>query len=120
MGAPDPARSEPPSDDELAGSTSWEAVREKTETRWSFQPIVPYKDSRSSEPTRVQSTVGFDFASREDDGSRETPADRRFQPCLARRLPSPITGLRPSAESVADFPSRSSMTHMKQFTSIGC
>ena len=38
MGAPDP-RDTPPSAEDLAKSTSWEAIREKRKQWWSFLPI---------------------------------------------------------------------------------
>ena len=39
MGAPDP-RDQPPSKEELAKDTDWNAVRERRKGWWSFQPIT--------------------------------------------------------------------------------
>lgn len=101
MDAPDP-RDEPPPPDELAKSTSWDAVREKREQWWSFQPIVRPLVPDDSGPDGLdhpidrfvhakQSEVGLTFAK---------PADRSV---LARRLSFAITGLPPAPEVIAQF-----------------
>lgn len=101
MGAPDP-RIEPPSDDELAGSTSWEAVREKRKQWWSFQPIVPTKIPAAVNDTASNQPVDR-FVRAKMMAAGLTPAERADPTVLARRLSFAITGLPPSPESVADF-----------------
>ncbi|MFK8112996.1 MAG: DUF1553 domain-containing protein [Rubripirellula sp.] len=106
MGAPDP-RNDPPSADELAASTSWEAVREKRKQWWSFQPIFPSEIPKAS--TSAASDHPIDrFIHAKMNAADLKPAERADRTVLARRLAFALTGLPPSPKEVAQYVSDSS------------
>jgi hypothetical protein len=101
MGAPDP-RDAPPSAEELAQATSWEATFEKRKKWWSFQPVVkpalPEVRNRDWSPHRVDR---FLLAAMEGQGlSPAEPAGRRV---LLRRVTYVLTGLPPTPEEIDAF-----------------
>lgn len=100
MGAPDP-RDAPPSADDLAKSTSWEAVREKRAKWWSFQPIrdiqPPKGDPGWSDHPIDQFTYRKMFA------AGLQPAEQADRTTLARRVYFALTGLPPTPQQIDAF-----------------
>ena len=100
MGAPDP-RDAPPSVEELARTTSWEAIRDQRKRWWSFQPV------RRPPPPEVAGSGGANPVDAFIDARLEramlvpvAEADRRT---LIRRLTYVLTGLPPTAKESAAF-----------------
>ncbi len=92
MGAPDP-RDNPPSDDELAADTSWDAILETRKNWWSFQPI--------KNPTSHDNVDAFLQSGIESKGLKAAaPADPLL---VMRRLYFAITGLPPTPEQIEEF-----------------
>ena len=100
MGSPDP-RDGPPSDDERAEATGWQATLNRRLKHWSWQPI--------RRPAAPQHTGGesphpidrFVHARLHDSGlSPSPPADKMT---LLRRLTFALTGLPPTPQQVASF-----------------
>ena len=101
MGAPDP-RDHAPTAGELANATSWDAIFQKRQQWWSFQPVVksavPEVQDRSWSPHPVDR---FLLAAMEQRGlTPAEPADRR---ALLRRLTYVLTGLPPTRAAVDAF-----------------
>ncbi len=98
MGAPDP-RDKPPSVDELAQATSWDAVLQKRRKWWSFQPIrnLPPPTTRNSKWSEhpIDRFVLSKLEEHELDPNE--PADAQT---LVRRLFFVLIGLPPTAEEV--------------------
>jgi len=101
MGAPDP-RDKPPTVDELAQATSWEAVFAKRKKWWSLQPV------RRVEPPVVTSQAWsehpvdrFVLAKLEEHGLQ--PAARADKRTLLRRATFALTGLPPTPDEVQAF-----------------
>src|SRR6056297_1157 len=98
MGAPDP-RDRPPGADELAQSTSWEAIFARRQQWWSFQPIkaspLPAVQRKGWQTHPIDRFVE---AARERAGLE--PAELAAPPVLVRRLFFNLIGLPPTpAES---------------------
>lgn len=98
LGAPDP-RDGPPSPEQLASDTDWEAIRTRRQGWWSFQPIlnpeVPAIDG-VSHPVDC-----FIRAKLADEGLTPAPvADPRT---LLRRLHFTLTGLPPTLTETESF-----------------
>lgn len=97
-GAVDP-RDTPPSPDQLEKDTNWEAVRERREGWWSFQPIerpaVPDVDG-------VEHPVDQFLVSRLKEENLE-PSPQADPRILHRRLSCILTGLPPSPDESATF-----------------
>ncbi|QDT10318.1 DUF1553 domain-containing protein [Stieleria marina] len=116
MGAPDP-RSEPPTEDELASSTSWPVIREKRKQWWSFQPIIrpeiPAAKSNAENSNAENSNAENSNAARDHaidrfvqakmEASGLVPAGRAERSVLARRLSFALVGLPPTPASIAQF-----------------
>jgi hypothetical protein len=98
MGAPDP-RDAPPTEEQLAADTDWNAVRERRKSWWSFQPI-----QRSRVPKIAGAAHPVDAFIREKLAAAglqpSPPADPRS---LVRRLHFSLVGLPPSLEETASF-----------------
>jgi hypothetical protein len=98
QGAPDP-RDHPPNPAELAADTSWEAIRSRRQSWWSFQPIAspaPPDGGPSNHP--VDRFIHAELAAA---GLQPAPAaDART---LIRRLSFTLTGLPPTPERVSKF-----------------
>ncbi len=100
MGAPDP-RDEPPSADELAKSTSWEAVRNKRAKWWSFQPIENVAAPADDNGWSDLAIDRFTYAKMHAAGLQPAaPADRVT---LVRRLYFALTGLPPTPDQIDAF-----------------
>lgn len=104
-GAPDP-RDEPPSESELAESTSWEAIREKRKQWWSFQPIVSHSPPTIDLPQTYAKWADnpidkFVFAKQAEIGVQ--PNDRASRLKIVQRLYVALTGLPPTPVQVRDF-----------------
>ncbi len=98
LGAPDP-RDGPPSPEQLASDTDWEAIRTRRQGWWSFQPIlnpdIPVITGVSHPVDR------FIRAKLEDEGLQPAPAaDPRT---LLRRLHFTLTGLPPTLTETESF-----------------
>ena len=102
MGAADP-RDQPPSADELAAVTSWEATLQRRKQWWSFQPInavdLPAKTPWSDHPIDR-----FIFSKQQANGL--SPAPPAQDAVLIRRLYFALIGLPPSATEVAHWQER--------------
>ena len=97
-GAPDP-RTRPPTADELARETSWEAVAERRRRWWSLQPIrrpEPPADARTPHP--IDAFIASRLAGQ--GLAMSPPADRVT---LIRRLSFDLVGLPPTPEDVDAF-----------------
>ncbi len=101
MGAPDP-RDKPPTADELAQATSWEAVFARRKKWWSLQPV------RRVEPPAVKNQAWsehpidrFVLAKLEEHGLQ--PAARADKRTLLRRATFALTGLPPTPDEVQAF-----------------
>ena len=101
MGAPDP-RDKPPTVDELAQATSWEAVFARRKKWWSLQPV------RRVEPPAVKNQAWsehpidrFVLAKLEEHGLQ--PAARADKRTLLRRATFALTGLPPTPDEVQAF-----------------
>ncbi len=101
MGAPDP-RDKPPTVDELAKATSWDAVLEKRKKWWSFQPIrnLPPPAVRN-EKWSAHPIDRFVLAKLEAQGLE--PNERADAQTLVRRLFFVLIGLPPTAEEVGSW-----------------
>ncbi len=101
MGAPDP-REHPPSPEELAHSTSWDAVLDKRKQWWSFQPLDKLAKPQSRETVSSQSVVDQFISEKLDVAglSRSQQADKRT---LIRRLSFTLIGLPPTSEEIENW-----------------
>ncbi|MEM7235361.1 MAG: DUF1549 domain-containing protein [Planctomycetota bacterium] len=98
LGAPDP-RVEAPSLESLEKSTSWEAVRERRKSWWSFRPIQRPEIPKVENDAWSRHTVDqFVFARMANAGL--TPSKSASKRILARRLSFVLTGLPPSEEDL--------------------
>ena len=99
MGAPDP-RDAPPTDDELARDTDWEAIRERRKGWWSFQPI---EKNAPPEIPGVERPVDRFVRARlaEENLEPAPPAEPRT---LLRRLHFTLVGLPPTPKETASTP----------------
>ncbi len=99
MGAPDP-RDAPPSKEELARDTDWDAVLKMRKNWWSFQPIkkaiVPAVSEWSDQPIDR-------FIKAKLDGKKLKPNSAASPTILARRLYFSLIGLPPTEEQLATF-----------------
>jgi len=98
LGAPDP-RDAPPSEEELAEDTNWDAVLERRKAWWSFQPITdpePPASDWSQHPVDR-----FLHAKMEDAGL--APSERAEPVDLVRRIYFHLIGLPPTPAQVDDF-----------------
>lgn len=101
LDAPDP-RDAPPSPEELAASTSWEAIRDKRKQWWSFQPITRPAIPPSGDG--VVSRLPVDrFVRAQMASSGLTPAKEASRTVLARRVSFALTGLPPDPAELAAF-----------------
>ena len=98
MGAPDP-RDAPPTDDELARDTDWEAIRERRKGWWSFQPI---EKNAPPEIPGVERPVDRFVRARlaEENLEPAPPAEPRT---LLRRLHFTLVGLPPTPKETETF-----------------
>ena len=96
MGAPDP-RDHPPTPEELARDTDWDAIFRTRQNWWSFQPV-----SNPEIPSGTGSAIDRFVETRmaEKDLAISAEATPRV---LARRLHYAITGLPPSPEALDRF-----------------
>ena len=101
MGAPDP-RDKPPSADELAKATSWEATRERRRQWWSFQPIRKPKTPDVGRDGWSDHPVDRFILARLE-ASRLEPAGQANRRTLIRRLCFALTGLPPTPEEIESF-----------------
>ena len=92
MGAPDP-RDKPPTDEELASDTGWDAVIETRKNWWSFQPV--------SNPSGENSID--DFIEQKLEAEELEKAPPAEPETVARRLYFTLTGLPPSREELDKF-----------------
>ncbi len=99
---PDP-RYQPPSAEELAKATSWEATLQRRKNWWSFQPIadvpLPATNQWSDHPVDR-----FLFAKQQV--NRLAPTARAEDAVLIRRLYFNLTGLPPSPAEVQQWTAR--------------
>jgi hypothetical protein len=100
-GAFDP-RDTPPSADELARATSWEATFAKRRRWWSFQPVVkPATPEARSGEWSVHPVDRFLLAAMNSHGlAPAAAADKRT---LLRRVSFVLTGLPPTPAEIRDF-----------------
>ena len=98
-GAVDP-RDKPPTKDELAQQTSWEATRERRRQWWSFQPLQkvapPPSTGRWAHPVDR-------FLAAKWDAARLNPVPPADRGTLLRRLSFVLTGLPPTPEQIEAF-----------------
>ena len=101
MGASDP-RDIPPSADELARATSWEATFAKRRGWWSFQPVVkPATPVTRNGEWSVHPVDRFLLAAMNSQGlSPAAVADKRT---LLRRVSFLLTGLSPTPAEIREF-----------------
>jgi cytochrome c553 len=101
-GAPDP-RDQPPTPQELAEVTSWEATLQRRKQWWSFQPIAkvqpPAEQSWSAHPIDR-----FVIAKQQEHGL--SPAPMAADVVLIRRLYLNLIGLPPSGDEVRKWNAR--------------
>lgn len=100
-GAPDP-RDAPPAADEIAAITSWEAIRDRRMTWWSFRPPVAHPAPNvASDISPIGSIDAHLKVELDRLGLPMAPrADRRT---ILRRLAYVLTGLPPTVEELARF-----------------
>ncbi|QDV69407.1 Planctomycete cytochrome C [Rosistilla carotiformis] len=99
-GAADP-RDAPPSAEELAKSTSWEAVRDKRAKWWSFQPIAEVTPPQSDNGWSDAPIDRFTYEKMQAAGLQ--PADPADRVTLVRRLYFALTGLPPTPQQIDAF-----------------
>ncbi|MEX0937852.1 MAG: DUF1553 domain-containing protein [Pirellulales bacterium] len=103
MGAFDP-RDAPPSADELAAATSWEATFEKRKNWWSFQPLVaPALPALDAADWSGHPVDRFILARLEESGL--APAPPADPATLVRRLYFTLIGLPPTADEAEHWQS---------------
>lgn len=104
MGAPDP-RDKPPTVEELAKVTSWEAILEKRKKWWSFQPIQKLDPPAVPGNRWSEHPVDrFVLAKLREQGLEPSePAEART---LVRRLFFALIGLPPTADEVEHWTAR--------------
>ncbi len=95
-GAFDP-RDEPPSAEEIAEETDWEAVRRRRQNWWSFQPI------KAIEPPVADKHPVDAFIDAKLSESDLTPAVQADRRTLIRRLSYALRGLPPTPAEIAAF-----------------
>ena len=98
QGAPDP-RDAPPTEEQLAADTNWEAIRDRRKGWWSFQPIVrPEIPEVEGIDHPVDRFIRHRLA--QENLSPAPPAEPR---ALIRRLSFTLVGLPPTPEETAAF-----------------
>lgn len=97
-GAADP-RDQPPTADELAQATSWEALFAQRKQWWSFQPIRDVSPPAAVDPDWARNPID-QFIHAQLQSQQLSPAAAADGPALIRRAYFVLTGLPPS---VADF-----------------
>jgi cytochrome c553 len=106
LGAPDP-RSMPPSADELAKETSWDAIFARRKQWWSLQPIrrsaVPSRDSGATAWLAASAHPVDRFLIAKLAAAGIEPADEADPDTLLRRATFALTGLPPTPEERAAF-----------------
>ena len=105
MGVPDP-RDKPPTAEEIAKATSWEAVLEKRKKWWSLQPVrrIAPPDVAGSGEWSSHPVDQFVFAKLREKGLEPSPsADART---LVRRAFFAVIGLPPTPEEVEHWTAR--------------
>lgn len=101
MGAPDP-RDRPPTKEEVAKDTDWNAVRERRKGWWSFQPITNPAPPTVKERSWSSHPVDrFLLAAMETQGLH--PATEADPQVLMRRVSYVLTGLPPTPEEMRAF-----------------
>lgn len=101
MGAPDP-RDRPPSANELAQLTSWEAIFEKRRRWWSFQPVVEHDAPDVQNNQWSSDNIDrFLLAAMQTQGL--TPGKKADRRTLLRRVSFVLTGLPPTLEQLHQF-----------------
>lgn len=100
MGAPD-TRASAPSPDELNQVTSWDAIRQRRQQWWSFQPIQPGEPPESAEQHGLHPVDRFIRAKLNKAGL--SPAPRAEKLTLLRRTTFALTGLPPTRSQVDSF-----------------
>lgn len=101
LGAPDP-RDAPPSEEELEQATSWEVIREKRKSWWSFQPI------------RNVNAPSFDidqFIHEKWSQSDLQPSEMASPEVLVRRLYFTLIGLPPTPQELLQWSQRVAQPH---------
>ncbi|MFP6901437.1 MAG: DUF1549 domain-containing protein, partial [Opitutales bacterium] len=101
MGAPDP-RDKPPSAEQLAKTTSWEAIRERRKQWWSFQPIRKPKIPTTTEAEWSQRPVDKFVLARMEQ-AKLAPNEEADALTLLRRLTFALVGLPPTLEQQEAF-----------------
>ncbi len=91
-GAYDP-REKPPTAEEFAKETSWEKIREKRKSWWSFQPIRNFKTSSTEKEHPVDQFLNNKM---KDAGLEQNKDEEPLS--ILRRLSYALTGLPPSIE----------------------
>ena len=99
QGAPDP-RDAPPTPDQLAADTDWNAVMKRRKSWWSFQPLR--KTDPATLATRANHPVDRFLAVRQA-AAGLTPAGPADRATLIRRLSFALRGLPPTPTEVAAF-----------------
>ncbi|QDS88521.1 Planctomycete cytochrome C [Rosistilla ulvae] len=99
-GAPDP-RDAPPSAEELAQSTSWEAIRDKRAKWWSFQPIAKASPPDGDNGWSADPIDRFMYEKMQAAGLQPAAAADRLT--LVRRLYFALTGLPPTPQQIDAF-----------------
>ena len=106
LGAPDP-RSMPPSADELAKETSWDAIFARRKQWWSLQPIqrpaVPSRDSAAATWLAASDHPVDRFLAAKLAAAGIDPAGEADPDTLLRRATFALTGLPPTPEERSAF-----------------
>ena len=106
LGAPDP-RSMPPSADELAKETSWDAIFARRKQWWSLQPIkrpaVPSRDSAAATWLAASDHPVDRFLAAKLAAAGIAPAGEADPDTLLRRATFALTGLPPTTEERSAF-----------------
>lgn len=101
MGAPDP-RDKPPSAEQLAKTTSWEAVRERRKQWWSFQSIRKQQIPKTGDKEWSEHPVDQYLLAAMKKAQVE-PNKEAVALVVLRRLTFAITGLPPTPEQQETF-----------------
>ena len=100
-GAPDP-RDTPPTATELESAISWQAIRERRQQLWSYQPLSEADAPDVSDNTWSDQPIDR-FLLDAMRGKGLEPADDADRATLIRRLSFALTGLPPTPDEIADF-----------------
>ncbi|MFK5923821.1 MAG: DUF1553 domain-containing protein [Verrucomicrobiota bacterium] len=101
MGAPDP-RDRAPTDEEFAAQTDWDAIRERRQLWWSFQPVKKPSLPEVKNSSWSQHPVDqFILSALESKGLK--PAGKADRRTLIRRASLVLTGLPPTPQQVEVF-----------------